>query len=82
MSKLGDRAPKRISLLGAQAVNVVEGESVSPKNGRGEDAPPGSKEFGVLRSLLTGSWEISKGPRHLWWVAGSCGKATSDTPQR
>lgn len=42
--------------------------------------PPGSKEFGALRSLLTGSWEISKGPRHLWWVAGSYGKATSDTP--
>ena len=82
MSEPGDRAPKRVWLPGAQAVNVVEGESVSPKNGRGDDAPPGSKEFGALGSLLTGSWEISKGPRRLWWVAGSCGKATSDTPQR
>jgi hypothetical protein len=41
MSEPGDRAPKRIWSPGAQAVNVVEGESVSPKNGRGEDAPPG-----------------------------------------
>ena len=80
MSEPGDRAPKLIGSPGAQAVNVVEGESVSPKNGRGEALRPGSKEFGVLRSLLTGSWEISKGPRRLWWVAGSHGKATSDTP--
>lgn len=41
MSEPGDRAPKRISSPGAQAVNVVEGESVSLKNGRGEDTPPG-----------------------------------------
>ena len=41
MSEPGDRAPKSISSPGAQAVNVVEGESVSPKNGRGEGAPPG-----------------------------------------
>ena len=48
MSKPGDRTPKRIWSLGAQAVNVVEGESVSPKNGRGEDAPPGVQ--GVRRA--------------------------------
>jgi hypothetical protein len=42
--------------------------------------PPGSKEFGALRSLLTGSWEISKVPRRLWWVAGSHGNATSGKP--
>ena len=48
MSEPGDRAPKRIWSSGAQAVNVVEGESVSPKNGRGEDAPPGVQ--GVRRA--------------------------------
>lgn len=48
MSEPGDRAPKRISSPGAQAVNVAEGESVSPKNGRGEDAPPGVQ--GVRRA--------------------------------
>ena len=48
MSEPGDRAPKRIWLPGAQAVNVAEGESVSPKNGRGEDAPPGVQ--GVWRA--------------------------------
>ena len=41
MSEPGDRASKVISLQGAQAVNVVEGESASPKNGRGEGTPPG-----------------------------------------
>jgi len=49
MSEPGDRAPKLIGSPGAQAVNVVEGESVSPKNGRGEDAPPGVQ--GVWRAL-------------------------------
>jgi len=48
MSEPGDRAPKRISSPGAQAVNVAEGESVSPKNGRGDDAPPGVQ--GVWRA--------------------------------
>jgi hypothetical protein len=48
MSEPGDRAPRRIASPGAQAVNVVEGESVSPKNGRGEDAPPGVQ--GVWRA--------------------------------
>ena len=80
MREPGDRASKVISLQGAHAFNVVVGDGVSPKNGRGEALRPGSKEFGVLRSLLTGSWEISKGPRRLWWVAGSHGKAKSDTP--
>ncbi len=41
MSEPGDRASKVISLLGAQAVNVVEGESAPLENGRGEGAPPG-----------------------------------------
>jgi len=41
MSEPGDRAPKSICSPGAQAVNVVEGESVSLENGRGEGTPPG-----------------------------------------
>ena len=48
MSEPGDRAPKRIWLPGALAVNVAKGESVSPKNGRGGDAPPGVQ--GVRRA--------------------------------
>ena len=48
MSEPGDRASKSIALQGAQAVNVVEGESVSLENGRGEDAPPGVQ--GVWRA--------------------------------
>jgi len=42
--------------------------------------PPGSKEFGRLRSLLTGSWDLSKESRRLWWVAGKHGNATSGNP--
>ena len=80
MREPGDRAPKVISSQGAHAFNVVVGDGVSPKNGRGEALRPGSKELGALRSLLTGSWEISKGPRCLWWAASSHGIATSDTP--
>jgi hypothetical protein len=41
--------------------------------------PPGSKEFGALRSLSHRSWEISVWPRRQWWVAGSHGKAKSNT---
>jgi RNA-directed DNA polymerase len=48
MSEPGDRASKVISSQGAQAVNVVEGNSVSPENGRGEGAPAGVQ--GVRRA--------------------------------
>jgi hypothetical protein len=48
MSKPGDRASKVICLQGAGAFNVVVGHGASPKNGRGESAPPGVQ--GVRRA--------------------------------
>jgi hypothetical protein len=41
MSEPGDRASKWIWSMGAQAVNVVEGQGTSPENGRGDGAPAG-----------------------------------------
>ena len=48
MREPGDRASKVISSQGAHAVNVVVGQGVSPKNGRGEGAPAGVQ--GVRRT--------------------------------
>ena len=66
--------------MGAQTVNDVEGYRTLSEEWTWKGAPTGVQEFGTFRSLLHGSWDISKGPRRLWWAAGSQGNAKSDKP--
>ena len=80
MNGPGDRAPKLASPREPRLSTTAKATAPLRRMDVERVLLPGSKEFGVLGSLLHRSWEISKVPRRRWWVAGSHGKATSDTP--